>query len=139
MAQKLALEVVPLEIRKGEDIAPAFNSAKDRADALYVCIDGLVNSNRFQIIKLALGVRLPTIYGIRDYVDDGGLMSYGPNYPDLFRRAAEYVDKILRGTKPGEIPFEQPTKFDFVINLATAKALDIAIPAPLLSLAELIE
>jgi ABC-type uncharacterized transport system substrate-binding protein len=99
-----------------------------RADALYVVGDGLVITHRVRINTLALAARLPTIYMIREYVDAGSLMSYGPNVPDLFRRAADLVDKILRGAKPGEIPVEQPTKFDLVINLTTAKALGLAIP-----------
>ncbi len=92
-----------------------------------------------QINALALQARLPTVYGTREYVETGGLMSYGPNFPDLFRRAADYVDKILHGTLPGEIPIEQPTAFDFVVNLTTAKALGLTIPASMLSLAEIIE
>ena len=88
-------------------------------------IDPLVNTNRIRINTLALGARLPTMHGIREYVEAGGLMSYGPNFPDLFRRAADFVDKILRGAKPADIPVEQPTKFDLVINLTTAKALGL--------------
>ncbi len=97
-------------------------------DALYVVVSALVVANRTRIITLALGARLPTIFNTREFVDAGGLMSYGPNYPDLFRRTAELVDKILRGTKPGDIPVEQPTKFEFVLNLTTAKALGLMIP-----------
>ena len=124
-ARTLGLEVVTLEIRRAEDIAPAFEALKGRADALYVCADPLVNTNRIRINTLALGARLPTMHGFREYVEAGGLMSYGPNFPDLFRRAADYVDKILRGAKPADIPVEQPTKFDLVINLTTAKALGL--------------
>ena len=124
-ARTLGLEVATLEIRRAEDIAPAFEALKGRADALYVCGDPLVNTNRIRINTLALGARLPTMYGSREYVEAGGLMSYGPNFPDLFRRAADYVDKILRGAKPADIPVEQPTKFDLVINLTTAKALGL--------------
>jgi len=130
-ARALGLEVDTLEIRRPEDIAPAFEALKGRAQALYVCADGLVNANRIRINTLALSVRLPTIHGYRDYVEAGGLMSYGANLPDLFRRSADYVDKILRGAKPADIPVEQPTKFDLVINLTTAKALGIAVPLPL--------
>jgi putative ABC transport system substrate-binding protein len=83
-----------------------------------------------------MGMRLPTMYASRDYVEAGGLMSYGPNYPNLFRRAAEYVDKILRGAKPGDIPVEQPTQFELVINLTTAKALGIEVPPTLLARAD---
>src|SRR5712691_1900973 len=127
-ARKLGLEVTTSEIRRAEDIAPAFDALKGRADALYVCTDPLVNTHRIRVNTLALAARLPTIHGLREYVEAGGLMSYGPNVPDLLRRAADYVDKILRGAKPGEIPVEQPTKFDLVINLATAKALGLKIP-----------
>jgi len=124
-ARTLGLEVVTVEIRSAQDIAPAFDGLKGRADALYVCIDALVNANRIRINTSALGARLPTMHGSRDYVEAGGLMSYGPNYPDLFRRTGDYVDKILRGAKPGDIPVELPTKFDLVINLTTAKALGL--------------
>ena len=85
-------------------------------------------TNRIRINTLAQDARLPTMYGNREYVEAGGLMSYGPNFPDLFRRAADYVDKILRGTKPADLPVEQPTKFDLVINLTTAKALGLTCP-----------
>jgi putative ABC transport system substrate-binding protein len=139
-ARKLGLEVVPLEIRRAEDIAPALESAKGNADALFVVSEPLVNTNRVKINALANAERLPTIYAEKGYVEAGGLMSYGPNYTNEFRRAADLVDKILRGTKPGDIPVEEPTKFEFVINLTTAKALGLTIPASYLSLAdELIE
>jgi putative ABC transport system substrate-binding protein len=139
-ARKLGLEVITSEIRRAEDIAPAFDALKGRADALYVCTDPLVNTHRIRVNTLALAARLPTIHGLREYVEAGGLMSYGPNLPDLMRRAADYVDKILRGAKPGDIPVEQPTKFDVVINLTTAKALGLQIPDRLLALAnEVIE
>jgi putative ABC transport system substrate-binding protein len=118
--------VVKLEIRRPEDIASSFESLK--ADALYVTTDALFNANRTRINTFALSARLPTIYPFREPVEAGGLMSYGVNIPDLFRRAAGYVDKILRGAKPGDIPVEQPTKFDLVINLITAKALGLSIP-----------
>ena len=127
-ARTLGLEVATLEIRRAEDIAPAFEALKGRADALYVVGDPLTITNRIRINTLALGARLPTMHGSREYVEAGGLMSYGPNFPDLFRRAAEFVDKILRGAKPADIPVEQPTKFDLVVNLTTAKALGLTIP-----------
>jgi putative ABC transport system substrate-binding protein len=127
-AGTFGLEVATSEIKRAEDIAPAFEALKGRADALYVCGDALVNTNRIRINTLAVGARLPTMHGFREYVEAGGLMSYGPNFPDLFRRAAEFVDKILRGAKPADIPVEQPTKFELVINLTTAKALGLAIP-----------
>ena len=131
-ARALGLEDTTSELRRAEDISPAFDALKGRADALYVCLDPLVNTHRIRINTLALGARLPTIHGLREYVEAGGLMSYGANAPDLFRRAAEYVDKILRGAKPADIPVEQPTKFDLVINLTTAKALGLTIPEPFL-------
>ncbi len=127
-ARTLGLEVITSEIRRGEDIVPAFEGLNGRADALYVCIDPLTNSHRVRINTLALAERLPTMYAIREGVEGGGLMSYGPNIPDLFRLAADYVDKILRGAKPGDIPVEQPRKFDLIINLTTAKALRLTIP-----------
>jgi putative ABC transport system substrate-binding protein len=127
-ARTLGLEVATLEIRRAEDIAPAFDALKNRADALYVCADPLVVSNRIRISTLALGARMPTMHGVRECVEAGGLMSYGANFPHLFRRAAEYVDKILRGAKPADMPVEQPTKFDLTINLTTAKALGLTIP-----------
>ena len=135
-ARALGLEVGTLEIRRPEDIAPGFEALKGRAEALYVCTDGLVNANRIRINTSALSARLPTMHGYRDYVEAGGLMSYGANLPDLFRRSADYVDKILRGAKPGDIPVEQPTKFDLVVNLTTAKALGLEIPATLLATAD---
>ena len=135
-ARTLGLEVTTRVIRQAEDIAPAIEALKSRADALYVATDPLVFTNRIRINTLALGARLPTIYGSREYVDAGALMSYGPNFSDLFRRAADYVDKILRGAKPGDIPVEQPTKFDLVINLKTAKALGLTIPPTMLTRAD---
>jgi putative ABC transport system substrate-binding protein len=135
-ARTLGLELAPLEIRRPEDIAPAFEALKAQAEALYVVQDALVTANRTAIITLALGARLPTIFASRDHVQAGALMSYGPNFSEMFRRAAEYVDKILRGTKPGDIPVEQPTKFNLAINLTTAKALGITIPASLLARAD---
>ena len=132
----LGLEAVKSEIRRAEDIAPALDAFRGRADALYVCGDPLVIANRIRINILALGTRLPTMYGSREYVEAGGLMSYGPNITDLFRRAAEYVDKILRGAKPADLPVEQPTKFELVINLTTAKALGLEMPPSLLARAD---
>jgi putative ABC transport system substrate-binding protein len=135
-ARTLGLEVATLEIRRAQDLAPAFEALKSRADALYVCTDALANTNRIRINIAALGERLPTMHGSRDYVEAGGLMSYGPNFPDMFRRTADYVDKILRGTKPGDLPVEQPTKFDLVVNLTTAKALRLDVPPTLLTRAD---
>ena len=127
-AHTLGLDLVTLEIWRAENIAPAFDGLKGRADALYVVLDPLTNSNRLRINTLALGARLPTMHGIRESVEAAGLMSYGTNFPVLFRRAADFADKILRGAKPADLPVEQPTKFDLVINLTTAKALGLTIP-----------
>ena len=135
-ARSLGLEVVISEIRRPEDIAPAFEAFKGRAEALYVCNDPLVTTNRNRLNTLALGIGLPTIYNVREFVDAGGLMSYGPNFLDLYRRAADFVDKILRGAKPADIPVEQPTKFELVINLTTAKALDLEVPPALVARAD---
>jgi putative tryptophan/tyrosine transport system substrate-binding protein len=135
-ARTLGLEVTTSEIRRAEDIAPAFEALKDRADALYLGPDPLMNTNRTRVNILAVGARLPTMQGAREYVEAGGLMSYGPNFPDQFRRVADFVDKILRGTKPADIPVEQPTKFDLIINLTTAKALRLEVPASLLARAD---
>jgi len=135
-ARRLGLEIIPLAIRRAEDIAPAFQDLKTKADAVYVAVDQLMVANRPRILALALGERLPTIFSERDFVKAGALMSYGPNYSELFRHSADFVDKILRGTKPADIPVEQPTKFELVINLTTAKALGLKIPPPLLARAD---
>jgi putative tryptophan/tyrosine transport system substrate-binding protein len=135
-ARTLGLEVAPHEIRGAEDIAPAFEALKSQADALYVVENALVAANRTRIITLAVSERLPTIFNSRDEVQAGGLMSYGANYPDLFRRAAEQVDKILRGAIPADIPVKQPTKFDLVINLKTAKAIGLTVPPAMLSITD---
>jgi len=135
-ARTLGYEVITMEIRQAEDIAPAFETLGDRADALYIVIDGLVFTNRATINALALNARLPTMHGGRESVAAGGLTSYGPNFPELFRRAADYIDKILRGAKPADIPVEQPAKFDLVINLKTAKALGLTVPPPMLARAD---
>jgi putative tryptophan/tyrosine transport system substrate-binding protein len=135
-ARALGLEVATLEIRRAEDIAPAFEALNGRVDALYIETDALIFTHRIRINTLALAARLPTMHSVRAYVEAGGLMSYGPNYTDLFRRAGELVDKILRGAKPADIPVEQPTKFDLVINLTTAKALGLELPPTLLARAD---
>ncbi len=127
-ASRFGLEATILEIRRAEDIAPAFEAVKNRTDALYVFSEPLMNANRVRINTLALGARIPTIFGFREFVDAGGLMSYGPNFADLFRHAADFVDKILRGAKPADLPVQQPTKFDLIVNLTTAKALGLKIP-----------
>jgi len=135
-ARKLGLEVASHEIRRSEDIEPVFDALKGQADALYLVENDLVNLNSERLGAFALSARLPTISNSRNMVEAGGLMSYGPNFPALFRRAAEFVDKILRGTKPRELPVEQPTKFDLVINLKIAKTLGLTIPESFLSLAD---
>jgi ABC-type uncharacterized transport system substrate-binding protein len=135
-ARKTALEIELLEIRQAEDIAPAFASLTSGTQALYVCGDALVTANRARISTLALGARLPTIYPDRAFLETGGLMAYGANNADLFRRAADYVDKILRGAKPADLPVEQPTKFEFAINLIVAKALGLNVPPTLLARAD---
>jgi putative ABC transport system substrate-binding protein len=139
-AGTLDIQAFPLEIRRAEDIGSAFESLKERPDALYVVIDALLTFHAIRINTLALGSRLPTMLGGRELVEAGGLMSYGADYQDLWRRGADYIDKILRGTKPADIPVEQPTKFDFIINQTTAKALAIEVPLSLLGRAnEVIE
>jgi putative ABC transport system substrate-binding protein len=138
-ARTLGLEIDTAELRRAEDISPAFDAFKSRVQALYVCTDALVTANSVGINTLA--AYLPTMYPTRvPFVDEGGLIAYGPNNAHLFRRAGDYVDKILRGTKPGDIPVEQPTKFDLVINLTTARAIGMTIPESFLQRAdELIE
>jgi putative tryptophan/tyrosine transport system substrate-binding protein len=136
MAPTLGLDVITLGIRQPTEIATAFDALKDRAQALYVVNDSLTVTNRTLINTLALAARLPTMHGSREQVEAGGLISYGANFPDLFRRAADFVDKILRGAKPSEIPVEQPTQFELVINLRAAKALGLDIPPSLLARAD---
>ena len=136
VARTLGLEGVTSEIRRTEDIAPAFDALKGRVEALYVCNDPLAATNRVRISTLAAAARLPTMFIAREYVEAGGLMSYGANFQNLYRRTAEIVDKILRGAKPADIPVEQPTKFDLVINLTTAKALGLTVPPTLLTRAD---
>jgi putative ABC transport system substrate-binding protein len=139
-ATTFGLQTLRLEIHHPDDISPVFAGLKDRADALYVVIDPLVLARRSLINTMAIGARLPTMHGSREFAAAGGLMSYGANLPDSFRRVAEFADKILRGAKPGDIPVEQPTKFELVINLTTAKALGLSAPLTLLAIAnEVIE
>jgi putative tryptophan/tyrosine transport system substrate-binding protein len=127
-SRTLGLEIVTLEIRRGQDIAPAFESIKGRTDAVYVANNPLLTTYQARIMTLALAARLPTMHGSREWVEAGSLMSYAPSFVDLHRRSADYVDKILRGAKPADIPVEQPTKFELVVNLTTAKALGLNIP-----------
>ena len=132
-ARKLGIELQLLDIRKTEDIAPAFDAATaQRVDALVVGIDALTQENRTLIARLAADHRLPAIYVSREYIDAGGLIAYGPIYPDLYRRAAIYVDKILRGVSPSNLAVEQPTKFELIINLKAARAIGIQVPMTLL-------
>jgi putative tryptophan/tyrosine transport system substrate-binding protein len=138
VAEALGIEIAVPEIWRAEHIAPALGALKGRADAIYVQAEPLFNFNRVQINALALSARMPTVVGFRPFADAGGLISYGPNFPDLFGRAAEYVDKVLRGAKPGELPVQQPTKFELVINLKAAKALDLTISGRLLARADVV-
>jgi putative tryptophan/tyrosine transport system substrate-binding protein len=135
-ANTIGVEVATLEIRRAEDIEPSFEGLKARTDILFVCSDPLAIANRNRISSFALASRLPAMYGFREFVEAGGLICYGPNVRSLFRRAGDFVDRVLRGTKPAEIPIEQPTKFDLVINVTTAKALGLAVPDKLLALAD---
>jgi putative ABC transport system substrate-binding protein len=135
-ARTFGLEVTRLEVRRTEEIVPAIEALKDHAVALYACGDSLINANVIRIVTTALATRLPTISYAREYVEAGGLMSYGPNFPDLFGRAGDYVDKILHGAKPSDLPVEQPTRFDLVINLKTAKVLGLTIPGMVLARAD---
>ena len=135
-ARALGIEVATVKIQRGEDITPAIEGQKGRAEALYVCIDTLLFSKRILINTLALAARLPTMLSNEEYVEAGGLMSYQANFADLFRRAGDYLDKILRGAKAGDLPVEQPTRFDLIINLKTAKGLGITIPEKLVALAD---
>src|SRR5262249_8889621 len=135
-ARRLGLQLETLEIRRPQDIASALDAVKGRADALYVCQDLVTRANRLRINTLALAGRLPVMHASREFIEAAGLISYGPNFPDLYRRTAEYVDKILRGAKPADLPVEQPTKFELVVNLTTAKALGIEVPPTLLARAD---
>ena len=132
----LGFDSLKCEIRRAEDVAPAIEALGGRADALYVCIDPLVNTNGILINSLALAARLPTMHSSRDNIDAGGMISYGPDIIDLFRRAAEFVDKILRGAKPADLPVEQPIKFELVINLRAARSIGLEISPTLLARAD---
>jgi putative ABC transport system substrate-binding protein len=135
-ARTLGLDTIRSEIRRAEDIPAAIASLTGRAEALYVCINPLLNTSMSRINMLALAARLPVMHSFRENVETGGLISYGAALPEMYRRAAELVDKILRGAKPADIPIEQPTKFVLVINLKTAKALGLDVPPPLLARAD---
>ena len=136
LAASTNLDLTTVSVHQAEEIAPAIEKLKGRAAALYVCATPFINTNRFDINSAALAAGLPTMHGFREAVDSGALMSYGPNFPDLFRRAADFVDKILRGAKPGDLPVEQPTKFDLVVNMVTAKTLGLTVPQALLARAD---
>jgi putative tryptophan/tyrosine transport system substrate-binding protein len=136
LAHTTDVETQPLDVRRGDDISPALESLNGRVDALYVVVDALIAVNRSRIVTFALGARLPTMFNNRVHVEAGGLMSYGPNFSDQYRRAAELVDKILHGTKPSDIPVEQPTKFELVINSTTARGIGLLIPTTLLARAD---
>src|SRR4030095_16326010 len=128
-ATRLRLRLDIVEISKSSELGQALRRIQQaRSNALFVLEDAVFRSKAPQIIEFAAKARLPAVYGRREYVFEGGLIYYGTSYPELYRRAAVYVDKILKGTKPGNLPIEQPTKFDLVVNLKTAKALGITIP-----------
>jgi putative ABC transport system substrate-binding protein len=131
-ARKLGLEIVAVDVKRGDDIASPIESLKGRAQALYVVGDPLVADNQIQINTLARAARLPTMHISRGYVDTGGLVSYGPDFSALFRHAGDYVAKILKGAKPADLPVEEPTKIELVVNLKTAHALGLTIPEPFL-------
>ena len=135
-ARTLGLEAIAFEIRRREDIAAAFKALQGRAQALYVSTGPLAFVNRTRINTFALAARLPTMHGVREPVEAGGLICYGPNWPLMWSHAADVVDKILRGAKPADIPVEQPTKFELVVNLSTAEALGITVPPTLLARAD---
>jgi putative ABC transport system substrate-binding protein len=132
-AQTVGVDTVALAIRRAEEIAPAIDGVKGRVDALYVASEALVNTNRFRINSLALDARLPTMHGEKGYVEAGGLMSYGASFTDMYRLAAEYVDRILRGASAADLPVAQPIKFELVINAKTANSLGLRIPLLLLA------
>ena len=136
MADSLKVAITAYDVRRAEDIDLAFRSLNGQVDGLAVFPEGLLWTHRRQIVENARGARLPTIFGYRDAAEIGGLMSYGPDLVDLFRRGASYVDKIIRGASPADLPIQQPTKFELVINLDTAKALGLTIPASLLARAD---
>jgi putative tryptophan/tyrosine transport system substrate-binding protein len=136
VAASLGIEVVLREIRSTGEIASSFDELKGRADALYVANSAFLSVNRMRVTTLALGLRMPTMFANRAWLETGGLMSYGASFPERFRRSADLVDKILRGTRPADIPVEQPTKFELAINLVAAKAIGLTIPAALLTRAD---
>lgn len=130
------IDLATFQIDGPQDLAPAFDAFKGKTEAVYVVSNPFTTTNRIGILTLALGARLPTMCGFQDMVKAGGLISYGPDFLDIWRRAAAYADKVLRGTKPADIPVEQPTKFALAVNLTTAKALGLAIPGTVLARAD---
>jgi len=135
-ARTLGLDTASMEIRRAEDIPAAIEQIAGRAEALYVCADPLVSTNAARINELALAARLPNVHTYRSSVEAGGLISYGPDFSDLYGRAADLVDKILRGAKPADIPVEQAEKFQLAINLKIAKAFGLTVPPVLLATAD---
>jgi len=135
-SEKIGVDVFGADIKETNDIGPAVQALDGRADAIYVPPNRLANANRVLINERALAARLPSMFGFREYVEAGGLFSYGPNTDGMFRRAADYVDKILRGAKPADLPVEQPTAFDLIVNLKTAKALGLLVPPTFLARAD---
>jgi putative ABC transport system substrate-binding protein len=136
VARTLGIEIAKFQVQRAEDIALALEASKDQVQAIYVVADPLVFTQKTRINTLAIAARLPTIHAAREYVEAGGMMSYGPNFANAFRRAAEFADKILRGTKPADIPVEQPTKFELVVNLKSAKAMGLTVPEIFLARAD---
>ena len=136
-AKALGLKLLSLEVRSLDDFDSAFARAKkERAQALIATTGGLIATQQRQVLDFAAKNRLPAMYQTSEFVEAGGLMSYGPNYTDLWRRAADFVDKILKGTKPADMPVEQPTKFEFLVNLKTAKQIGLTIPQKVLARAD---
>jgi putative ABC transport system substrate-binding protein len=136
-ALSLGIKPFLFDVRKSEDMTRAFETAHvERINALAVGNDTVTHANRWQIVELASQQRLPVIYATREFVDVGGLMAYAVNYSDLYRRAASYVDKIFKGAKPADLPVEQPTKFELIVNLKAARAIDLELPPTLLARAD---
>ena len=136
-AASLSMELISMGIRTPDEIVPQMSVLGEvRAQALYVIGDAIFIANRSTIVKSAAKARIPTIYGFRVYVEEGGLISYGPNFRDLFRRSAGYVDKIFKGANPGDLPIGKPNQFDLVVNLQTAEALGVTIPQSILVTAD---
>ena len=136
VATRIGLEATSIEIRRQEDIVPGLEFVKGKIDGIYLVSDGLIAANGPSIAKFSVNERIPMVAPVRHFVAAGALMSYGASFQDLFKRTADIVNKILRGTRPADIPVEQPTKFQLVINFKTAKALGLTIPPILLARAD---